>query len=99
MNLVSRCELRNKRSREEVAKGYYEVRLLFFCPVVSRKSYLLFFYRLILMSTEFARWHSKVCSEHNLTRPLTRALSTGVELQQANVMDCSLLVGIHNLYF
>jgi hypothetical protein len=28
-----------------------------------------------------------------------KALSTGVELQQANVMDCSLLVGIHNLYF
>ena len=31
-NLVSKCELRNKRAREEVAKGYYEVRLLFFAP-------------------------------------------------------------------
>jgi ATP-binding cassette subfamily B (MDR/TAP) protein 1 len=26
-NLVSKCELRNKRARENVAKGYYEVRL------------------------------------------------------------------------
>ncbi len=27
--LVARCEVRNKRAREEVARGYYEVRLLF----------------------------------------------------------------------
>ncbi len=25
--LVARCEVRNKRAREEVARGYYEVRL------------------------------------------------------------------------
>lgn len=29
-NLVAKCELRNKRAREDVAKGYYEVGL-FFC--------------------------------------------------------------------
>jgi ATP-binding cassette subfamily B (MDR/TAP) protein 1 len=29
--LVAKCELRNKRAREDVAKGYYEVRLISFC--------------------------------------------------------------------
>jgi ATP-binding cassette subfamily B (MDR/TAP) protein 1 len=31
--LVVKCELRNKRTREEVAKGYYDVSFFFVCLV------------------------------------------------------------------
>jgi len=37
--LVAKCELRNKRAREEVAKGYYDVRWLC-CPLCLRRGSL-----------------------------------------------------------
>jgi ATP-binding cassette subfamily B (MDR/TAP) protein 1 len=39
--LVSRCEIRNKRAREEVAKVYYEVRFLLSLSMMSRKKKLI----------------------------------------------------------
>lgn len=30
---MAKCELRNKRAREDVAKGYYDVSFLSFCFV------------------------------------------------------------------
>lgn len=30
---VAKCELKNRRAREEVAKGYYDVSFLSFCLV------------------------------------------------------------------
>jgi ATP-binding cassette subfamily B (MDR/TAP) protein 1 len=40
-NLVAKCEFRNKRAREEVAKGYYEVRLLWWMWIMDADDWLL----------------------------------------------------------
>jgi ATP-binding cassette subfamily B (MDR/TAP) protein 1 len=82
-HLVSKCEFRNKRAREQVAKEYYEVRGLlsfvsFFFLLVSRRSPTF---------VPSARWPLKSSSNSRskrlfaaLTHPESRALSWKVAL-------------------
>jgi ATP-binding cassette subfamily B (MDR/TAP) protein 1 len=69
--LVAKCEARNKKAREDVARGYYDVRLFF-----------LFFFFWCLLTFLFCRrsltsvvsvvWHSKASSKLNSKLPSTK---------------------------
>ena len=64
--LVVRCESRNKKAREDVARGYYDVRylflFLFFLVLVVNFCFL---YRLSLTSVVSVVWHLKASSRLN----------------------------------
>jgi ATP-binding cassette subfamily B (MDR/TAP) protein 1 len=66
-NLVSKCEVRNKRARESVAKGYYEVshRLALFFRL---RALIVSFYRRFRTSAVSAPWRSSAFSRRSSTR-------------------------------
>jgi ATP-binding cassette, subfamily B (MDR/TAP), member 1 len=73
-HLVAKCEQRNKRAREEVAKGYYDVCYFGLCR------HILFADdsgRLFLTSELSARWASSVSSRRSLTSLLIRRMLQG----------------------
>jgi len=65
-NLATRCEVRNKRAKEEVAKAYYQV-----LPYFHSFFVLLTVRRPSPMYGRSAQWHSKAFSKVNSTVPLT----------------------------
>lgn len=80
--LVAGCEMRNKRAREEVSKGYYEVcRYSFLCLVNTQLTAIS---RSSAMSKAFERWLSNLHSSLDLTPPhlrLFRRVSRGPMLR------------------
>ena len=73
--LVVRCEARNKKAREDVARGYYDVRLFssfFFSFPVVNLLFFLFSCRPSLTSMVFVVWHSKASSRLNSIHPSTK---------------------------